>query len=255
MPPAPELPEGFGQIGRIKILAHGDTQHPGQAQDHVDTAGEIAVELQGIQEHSRQGVSALVLDGVSADGADNDPQPGRDHILFQQTPHRPGSAIENTVPGDPAVIQRPVHGVITLDGADEQMGNVGYKQGVTEQIPLRLILSPVHIHIIGNDLQGKVGDTHGGQQRDACHRLEFEHQQHGSVQDDPYPGQPGDFLGQQGRAIRQQRRCRQIGQTRPAIACVDQQADQKNQNIYDHIINYSATGQAVLSQSLPDSVS
>ena len=156
MPPAPELPEGFGQIRHIEILAHGDAKHPGQTQHHIDTAGEVAVKLQGVQEHGSQGIGALVFGRIRADGADNDAKSCRDHILLHQAPYRPGSALKNAFPGDPAARQRPAHGIVALDGANKQMGNISHKQGVAEQIPLRLILSLIHIHIVGNDLQGKV---------------------------------------------------------------------------------------------------
>ena len=92
MPPPPEFPEGLRKIRRVKIFAQTDAQHSGNPQHKIDTAGEIRVKLNGVQEHRSQCVGAAELFRIAGNGGDNHPRSGGNDQLFEQAPKEPGSA-------------------------------------------------------------------------------------------------------------------------------------------------------------------
>ena len=48
MPPAPELGDGAGDVGIVKVLQKVESKHPAKANGHVRIAGEVEVDLEGV---------------------------------------------------------------------------------------------------------------------------------------------------------------------------------------------------------------
>ena len=241
MPAPPEFLEGLGEIGSIEVFGQRQSQHLRDAQYRVHAAGKVTVQLQRIQQHSRQRICAAVGFRLGTDGSDDHAQPGGNDQFFQQSPHGPGAAVEDVIPGHTALPQIALEPVIPLNGADEQVGQISHKQGKSVEVFLRRVLAFPHVHIVGDQLQGKVRHAQSGDQLHPGNGPQLQQHQHQGIGPNGDPRSPGKPSGQQTHAVGQQHRHSQISQSRQAVTGINRQTGQKNKHIHHRLIHRRAT--------------
>ena len=158
VPPAPVLGDVLGEEGPLEVLGDLHSQHLGHADGDVDAAGEVGVELHGVEEHHRQHVEPGVLLRRGGELPQGDGQPVGDDELFAQAPQGPHAA-HGDWPGIPAVlgVQGLAQVVIAADGTLDQLGEEGDEEGEPAQTALRGVLAPVHVDEVAHGLEGVEG--------------------------------------------------------------------------------------------------
>ena len=86
MPASPILLKGGGEIRAHKVLGDLNAKHLGYAYRNVDAAGEVRVELKGIEHHSDYYVRSLKFRAVADYLPDCDKDPVGDNELFEKAP-------------------------------------------------------------------------------------------------------------------------------------------------------------------------
>ena len=160
MPAAPVIVDGQGKIGPAEVLRHPDAHQPGGASGDVNAAGKVHVQLQGIQQHGDgQGGAAEGIVAVQH-GLQRNQGPVRNHQLLEIAPeHQHAAVLEAGKVEVVGLIELVCQLVVQADGALDDLGEEGHKQGDFEEVTLRGHLFPVHIHHIAHGLEGVEGNA------------------------------------------------------------------------------------------------
>lgn len=164
VPAAPELPDGAGQIGIVKVFGQGQAEHLPQADGHIAVTGEIVVQLHrkgGIpQQQHRTGQPG----GVGA--ADRRVHQGQlvgNQGLFAQAQHKPADALVHPVQAHPTFGRFRVQGggleSVPHDGPGTDMGEAGKIQVEAQRVAFRPDGAPVYIHAVADALEGIKADA------------------------------------------------------------------------------------------------
>ena len=176
VPPAPKFRGGTGEKGLTEVFRQTHAEHFRRTDGHVDTAGEIGIQLQGITDGAQQHRDAAVLCVFGEDQLYQRTEPIRQHHFFEKTPDDALGTERNVVVGQTFTgIQRLRRFGIAADGAFHNGGKKRHIQRQTPQIPVGGDLLFVYIHDVGHRLHGEKGDADGHRQ---LQRGEGEGQRH-----------------------------------------------------------------------------
>ena len=214
VPPAPELLDGAGQIGRVEVLHQPVTQHLRRADGDVGIGGEVAVDLErerhrGHRQRAARGSLVFAVHMVH-----DHRHPVRNHNLLEQAPAHEQQALLHPVviKAVPLVeLGQQIGG--PLDGARHQLGEKADKQRISEGVALGLQIAPVHVDGIAQRLKSVKADAH--RQREA----ERGQQQMPGAGRFQHSGEKAVILeGEQHRKVGQQHpRQRESGKGRPFL--------------------------------------
>lgn len=101
MPPAPVIGQGGGVERPTKVLRQLDAEHLGHAAGDIDATGEVAVELDTVEEDSRHNDRAGVIIVVGQHRIHQDGGPLGDDQLLKIAPHGQLNSVFNLVPVEP----------------------------------------------------------------------------------------------------------------------------------------------------------
>ena len=162
MPSAPEFGSAQGHIGIIEVLGDGEAKHLADADGHIRITAEVKIDLQGKGPDHKPGQNDRHLRiRQGRDLAVHIAEAVRQQDLLAQAADKHGHAGGDLRPVEPvgAKLRRKVH--IADDGSGGDLCKEGHENPVVDEIYLgRLILS-VHIDQIGQDREGKKGNTDG----------------------------------------------------------------------------------------------
>ena len=160
MPPAPEVGEGGGEDGAAEVFRQVNAEHPGNPAGNVDAPGEIAVELDTVEQDPHGEDTAAVGPGIVQNGVHQHGGPVGDDHLFEIAPHHQLDAVLQV-----GVVRRALGQqlggqlVKPADGTLDHLGEEGDKQKEFGKVLLRLILVPIDVDDIAHRLEDKIGDT------------------------------------------------------------------------------------------------
>lgn len=161
MPSPPEIGDGYSQIGPFEIRHQVEAHYFGTANGNIGIAAKVAINLEGEKESRQQQGDAIMIGEIIVSNIhvvgkpvgnnhfhkvppQNQPQPLRDIIRTE---------FMNSMKLRQQVF-RPFYRPC------DKLGEKGDKQGVGEEILLRLNIPPVYIHNIAYGLKGVERDTH-----------------------------------------------------------------------------------------------
>ncbi len=160
MPAPPIFGDILGEKGSDEVFRQGNTQCLGQTDGDVDAAGEIPVNLDGVEAGQHQEGRAGVLRPLQ--GGHGHGNPVGHHQLFEVAPEHPLKTEGNllAVKGM-AGSELGGEGIIPGDRSLNQLGEIGDEQSQLGKIPLRGAFAPVHIDDIAHGLEHIEGDAQG----------------------------------------------------------------------------------------------
>ncbi len=176
MPSAPVFGDGPGKIRPDEVFLDPDAQHLPHTDGHVNAAGKISIQGNGIKKHPCQYIGPLILARVFYDGIHRHQQFVRNNQLFEVSPQDPFQA-EADISQIQGMLRehRLLQIVKTADGALDKLREKRDKQGKLPNIPLTGIFPPVHINQIAHGLKRIKGNpqrkqkTRKGQLRNMKH--------------------------------------------------------------------------------------
>ena len=172
MPAVPVFLDIPGEVGQIEVFRQPDTHALGDADGDIDAAGEVAVELESIEQHGNEHISAVVIHEDFAQlcghllavdqGQNGYHQPVGDDHLLEIAPQNPHEAL-GYIPALKAVgfVQGLGQVAVAADGALDHLGEEGDEEGQLEDVILGLLLATVYIDDVAHGLEGVEGDAHG----------------------------------------------------------------------------------------------
>ena len=154
MPAPPVVRQGDGEQGAAEILRQLDAEHLGRAPGDVDAAGEIAVELNTVEQHPGKEHGAPVLGVIAEHGSHDDSRPVGDDQFFEIAPHSQLEAVFQVVRVK-NVPSGELGAQITeaADGSLDHLGKEGHEQGESGQAFLRRVFPPVAVDDIAHRLE------------------------------------------------------------------------------------------------------
>ena len=163
VPPPPELRDGGGSIGIVKVLREVEAQHLTHADGHIGIAGKIKVDLEAVGRDAqpaaegRQGPGGLGRQLRVPQGAD---AVGQQHLFCKAhgEPLGPGSKFIHRVG---PVVQLRRHIPVPDDGPRHQLGEHGHVSAEGHHIPLGGGVLPVDINGVAHGLESEKGDADG----------------------------------------------------------------------------------------------
>ena len=165
MPPLPELRDGAGEEGTLEVFRKGDPEELGAAQSHVDGAGEVHVQLNGVADGGHGDDGAVVLVVVGKDVENEDVQSVRHHHLLDDAPQDALTTQQEVVPAHGGRLPQPLGGLlIATNGALHHLREEAQEQSQAEEVVVGLNLAPVHVNQVGHSLEGVEGDSDGEQE-------------------------------------------------------------------------------------------
>ena len=175
MPPPPEFGDGAGDVGIVEILRVVQAQHFSHADGHVGVGGEVQIDVQRESADAHPGAQhGQVLEiaevfcqqlcvGGGGGGQDQRVRQSaagvcQQHLLgkARAEPGHPGGQLAG-----PLAEQLPVNGGVADDGAGDALVE---QRGVEQHVKVAVLgrgLRPVHIHHIGQQLEGVERDADG----------------------------------------------------------------------------------------------
>ena len=165
MPPPPEFLDGLGKVGSVEVFRQADAQHPGSADGHGGAAGKVAQNLQGVEHGGKHQADAGEAFDISIDGIHQNGGPVGNHQLLKIAPGQGQKTRPEVLKA--GLFRGGILGqqlIPPADGAGNQLGKEGDKQGKPDKVLLRGIFSLVNIHQIPGSLEGEKGDAHGQNQ-------------------------------------------------------------------------------------------
>ena len=204
MPAAPELGDGLGQVGVVKVLNEFEAHDPAEADGHIGIAGEVKVDVQG----KGDGVHPEEQDGLLVGFPEQLHQQSEivgDDDLLGKAHEKPPQAEGHVLPAVGAGIQFPGNVHIPDNGTGDELGEQSHIGAEADGVLLRHRVAPVHVDGVGQALEGieadadgqgqlQQGDTQAGDGVEAVHEevgiLENAKERHGN--DDGH-GEPDFF--------------------------------------------------------------
>ena len=148
----------------MKVLHDAEIQHLRRAQSHHGIAGEITVDLDRIGDRPHRQAEHLVHPVIVKDLVRQNRDPVRDHHLLKEAEQHQSQASRHPLKIPELLLWKlpdlPQQVCGTLDRARQNHREEGDEQGVAQEIPLSLRISPVHVHQIAQGLEGIKGDAH-----------------------------------------------------------------------------------------------
>jgi len=162
VPPLPVLRDVDGEERQAEVFQAPDTQYPAHTDGHVGIAGEVGVQLEGV-EHGSNGqrgsvVVRIVVEhgiGVAANHV------GHAHLL-EHTPQHALAAFGDVGPihlmSRSQLLQE---GLRTVNRAGENGGEEGHVGSKTDEVALRVHLSAVNLDQVADELEREEADAYG----------------------------------------------------------------------------------------------
>ena len=165
MPAPPVLRQGRGEDGPLEVLRQPDAEQLPRADGHVDAAGEVAVELDAVDQHGEQDHGPAVGGVVGEEIIHQHRGPvGDDHFL-EIAPEDALDAAAQVLRVEVIALQQPGGQlVVAADGALDHLGEEGGEQGEFCRIALGGILAPELVDHIAHGLENEKADAQGQQQ-------------------------------------------------------------------------------------------
>ena len=167
VPAAPEIGDAAADIGIVEVFGEAEAEHVAQADGHIGIAGEVKIDLQGVEQnttpvaqHRVAGVGEEILAGQTAGVGE--------YHFFCKTYHEAPQTGVDLGNGDTAVLHLLFHFHIPHDGSGHQLGEQADIQQHLAESELGLTLAPVNIDDIGHGLEGVEADAQ--RQGDLRHR-------------------------------------------------------------------------------------
>ena len=163
MPSAPELPDGLGHIGVVEIFHEVKAEHFPQADGHIRVAGKIIINLKGVEKNSEPGQprprQAFIGKGehIVHHGGKGI---GKDH-LFSQAIGKPLDAVGHALGRDAPSLQLGVNLIVFHNRPGDELGEKANVERQIQGILLHPDGPPVHVHHIGQGLEGVEGNADG----------------------------------------------------------------------------------------------
>ena len=181
MPAPPEIGDGGSQVGVVEVLFIPEAHHQPHADGHVGVGGEVQIDLEGVgQAPQPQGdggsgleggqILGLVRQGAAEDGLGGD---GAAHVCQQhflrQAGHKPVNAVAHVLAVHVAGEDLLAHVLVADDGPGDALMEQRDVQKQPPEFGLGRHLLAVHVHHVGQQLEGVEGDADG--QGDLGHNL------------------------------------------------------------------------------------
>ena len=160
VPAPPELADAAGNEGRVEILQEAEAQHAAQADGHVGIAGKIEIQLQE-EQCRRQPAGKEGHLRRQGQGLQHLPAQVRQQHLFPEAQGEAEEALPQALLRHLPMRDGLRHVAVADDGAGDELGEQGHIQQQPQGVPLQGRLAPVHVHGIGDDLEGIEGDADG----------------------------------------------------------------------------------------------
>ena len=163
MPAAPEIRHRGSQVGRSEVLGQGDVEHAGASEGHVSIAGEVVIDLQGVQIGGDQQGKPGMTGEVAVGRVDIQRQAVGYHGLFEQSPGKgqePDAKIIRVETEWNPQLRQKVPG--PFDGALQQFREKTEVEGEDAGVTFRFLEFPIDVGQVGNCLEDEVGhpDSH-----------------------------------------------------------------------------------------------
>ena len=164
MPSPPEIADAGGKVGGVEVFQQADAQQLGKAQGHAGVAAEIQIDLQGVGEGGGDEFHGTAGIDVAEHRVHKDAQPVGQYQFLEQPPqngHQPGAQPVDIPDAD--FLQRPElgqQGIGPLDGALDELGEEGGKEGIGQKVFLGRLFAAVDVHQVPHQLEAVEGDAH-----------------------------------------------------------------------------------------------
>ena len=171
MPAVPEIGDRGGKEGLSEVLVERDAEHLGDADDDVDAAREVRVELGSVEQDPHEAVAGHLEEIVENRIHIERGIVGDDDLLEKA----PDNAVETAL--DPGHVKAVLRVELLAEAAHpadrtlHDLGEEGEKEREPEGVPLRLDALPVDIQEIAGRLEGVEGDPEREEKlhfRNAC---------------------------------------------------------------------------------------
>ena len=159
MPAVPVFLNIFRKIREVKVLGNVYSKDLGDTYGDVDTAREVAVEVERVKEHCYENEGALISVGVGGKCDDRGSDAVRDDHLLEVAPDDPGKAL-----GDVGLLKLVLtekcgsEVIVSADRTLDHQREERYEQKELERVLLRSGLAPVDVDQVAAGLERVVGD-------------------------------------------------------------------------------------------------
>ena len=169
MPSAPEFLNGHGNIRIAEVFQEIEAEHPAHADGHVRIAGEVVINLQGVEQRRRPGIQrAHLLRREGEQTVCGDRQHiGKNH-LFAQAVNKAPEALCEILSSRVSILNLRLDVDVAHNRARDQLREEGDVQHQIQQVLLDFDLSSVQVNDIAHGLEGEEGDADG--KRNIRHR-------------------------------------------------------------------------------------
>ena len=99
MPAVPVFLDVLGEKGKVEVLLEPDAHEPCDTYRYVDTAGEVGIEVYGIEDHENEDVDPAVVLRVLRHHSDSGDHAVRDDDFLKVSETDPDKACRYVVPG------------------------------------------------------------------------------------------------------------------------------------------------------------
>ena len=162
VPSPPEVRDGIAAIRMVEVFLEMETQAAADADGHIRIAGKIEIDLQGESQQADPGTGRRKRGQVAGEKLVGHlgKLVGQDHFLAQADDEAE-TAVGHVLPGDLPLVDFPGNGPVAHDRTGNQLREHRDVQQQVAEAFLRLAFLPVHIHQVGNGLEGVETDADG----------------------------------------------------------------------------------------------
>ena len=161
VPPAPEIGNGYRQIGLVEVLQEVEAKHPPQADGHIAVAGEIEIDLQSVgyrsqPSHGNRNRCQFVKSCIS----DDRHAVGQDHF-FAKALDKARYSLAEILPGLLPAVDLRGNGLVTDDRSGDELWEKGHVKPHVQDTALGGRFLPIDVDDVAHGLEGIEGDANG----------------------------------------------------------------------------------------------